>query len=196
MNTGRPNAGYEVVLSSATNRERILLAGFPVAEIPIIRRTLDESGGYHIDMIVCDPQTLSRPLKQVFEDTPPIEWLKPIPLAWIDGQGWGQTRVILFGRDISHVHQLDIVQVLHDIGISRLYSGSVEFFLDEEVSVAEALAQAVQSSPADKDPYSKTDFVDDSEGEDENDFMKETENLETVEYRVIDEIFSSCQEHE
>ena len=186
-----------VVMSSTDSQERILVAGFPVAEIPIIRRTLDDSGGYHIDMIVCSPETLLRPLKQVFDRTPPIEWLKPIPEEWIDGQGWGQMRVILFSKDIPHVHQLDIIQILHDIGMPRLYSGSAAILTNdaEDISVADALALAVQYSPTDDDLFDDEDFSSD-ESEDEDDFMQESVNLQDMEYKVIDEIFSSCQELE
>lgn len=186
-----------VMMSSTDSQERILLAGFPVAEIPIIRRTLDDSGGYHIDMIVCNPETLHRPLKQVFDRTAPIEWLKPIPEEWVDGQGWGQMRVILFSKDIPHVHQLDIIQILHDIGIPRLYSGSAAIFTNnaEDISVADALALAVQYSPTDDDLFDEEDFL--CEGsEDEDDFMQESVNLQDMEYKVIDEIFSSSQELE
>lgn len=188
--------GRDVVLSSRDGHERILLAGFPVAEIPVIRRTLDDSGGYHIDMIVSSPGIMHSPLQRVFEETPPIEWLKPIPGDWIDGQGWGQMRVILFGPGVPHVHQLDVIQILHDIGISRLYSGSADILMDdnEVISVADALAQAVQCSQQDDELYSKEDFIVDEE--DDDDYMQESVTLEDLEYEAIDEIFSSHQEKE
>jgi len=177
-------------------QERILVAGFPVAEIPVIRRTLDESGGYDIDMIVCSPHILQMPLQSVFEETPAIEWLKPMPVDWIDGQGWGQMRVILFSRGVPQIHQLEMVQILHDIGMSRLYSGSAEILMNdnEEISVVDALSQAVQYKPPEDVLYREEDFEDHEEDEDE--FMQESVNLEDLEYRVIDEIFSSHQENE
>lgn len=191
---GVPAFGRDVLLSSVDAQERILLAGFPVAEIPVIRRTLDDSGGYHIDMIVCRPDIMHSPLRRVFEEIPQIEWLKPIPVDWIDGQGWGQMRVILFGPGIPHVHQLEVIQILQDIGIPRLCSGLSDILMDdnEEISVADALVQAVQFSQSDDDLYNKEDFID--EDEDDDDYMQNSVNLEDLEYQVIDEIFSSHQD--
>lgn len=80
----------------------MVLAGFLVAEMPIIRMALDEAGGNAIEMIVCSSDLLYTPVQKVFQEESEPDWSSPIPPDWIDGGGWGQERVLLF-QNIPYV---------------------------------------------------------------------------------------------
>lgn len=201
----------------------MVLAGFLVAEMPIIRMALDEAGGNAIEMIVCSSDLLYTPVQQVFQEGSEPDWSSPIPPDWIDGGGWGQERVLLF-QNIPYVllcflftcpvqaynsgwttivcrqlNQLEIVQVLYDVGIPPIiHSMSLDMVDDTSQILGHVLGQAVQLRRDfnDEEPY--IDFEEDEEdeeSEDEDAYMVTDDHsapdLQPLDFGVIDDIWEN-----
>ncbi|KAI8110335.1 hypothetical protein M9435_002011 [Picochlorum sp. BPE23] len=154
----------------------MVLAGFLVAEMPIIRMALDE----------------------VFQEGSEPDWASPIPPDWIDGGGWGQERVLLF-QNIPQLNQLEIVQVLYDVGIPPIiHSMSLDMVDDTSQILGHVLGQAVQLRRDfnDEEPY--IDFEEDEEdeeSEDEDAYMVTDDHsapdLQPLDFGVIDDIWEN-----
>ena len=165
----------------------IILGGFLVAEMPIIRQTLDEAGAYDIQMIVSHPDLLDVSVGNVLRYEQEPEWLHPVPDVWVDGGGWGKRRVLLC-HNVPRVNQLEIVQILYDIGIPPRIDvmpldGSVMF--DDSMKLGDVFAMAVDMCRQSADDVELV-FDDDDYYYDDDDDVVEEENNDD------DDILSPC----
>lgn len=76
-------------------RPTIVLAGFLVEELGIIRINLDACGGQDVVMVPTYPDLLYKPIEHVLVADEP-SWDQPMPPQWVDGGGWSPKRTVLF----------------------------------------------------------------------------------------------------
>ncbi len=203
-------------------RMGMVLAGFLVAEMPIIRMALDEAGGNAIEMLVCSSDLLYKPVQQVFEKESEPDWSSPIPPEWVDGGGWGRERVVLFqnipyvldhacSRDqyarlielyctlCRQLNQLEIVQVLYDVGIPPIiHSMSLDMVDDTSQILGEVLGKAVQvwrrDVGDDEEPYMDFGEEDEASEDEEDAYMVSddcTPDMQPLDFGVIDDIWEN-----
>ena len=169
----------------------IILGGFLVAEMPIIRQTLDEAGAYDIQMIVSHPDLLDVSVGNVLRYEQEPEWLHPVPDVWVDGGGWGKRRVLLC-HNVPRVNQLEIVQILYDIGIPpRIDAMSLDgsMIFDDSMKLGDVFAMAVDMCRQSADDVELVfDDDDDYYYDDDDDIMVEEGNNANDD----DDILSPC----
>ena len=90
-----PPPTAEEVKALLLSRPAIVLAGFPLEELPLVRTNLDAAGGQEVALIPCVPELLWQPAEYALRCSEPA-WDQPVPSQWVDGGGWGQRRVVMF----------------------------------------------------------------------------------------------------
>jgi hypothetical protein len=171
----------------------IILGGFLVAEMPIIRQTLDEAGAYGLQMIVSHPDLLDVSVGDVLRNEREPEWLHPVPDVWVDGGGWGKRRVLLF-HDVPRVNQLEIVQILYDIGIPPridLMSLDGSVICDEAMKLGDVFGMAMDMGRQSVDDIEFDDYYLDDD-DDDDDMIEEDINYYTNDDDDDDEVLSPC----
>lgn len=137
-----PSSPLELELLS--EKPAIIVAGFLIEELPVLRQLLDSVEGHEICMIPTTPDLLMKPVGHVILGSQEPAWNMPMPSTWIHGGGWGQKRVILF-HDLCQADQSAILQIIEDNGVKNIspYSLHKSFYL---MKLGEVLALAVEAN--------------------------------------------------
>eukprot|EP00884_Botryococcus_braunii_P004215 jgi/Botrbrau1/13795/Bobra.0056s0045.2 len=129
--------------------QAVVLAGFRVEELAMVRVILDTAGGYDIKVIPCTEELLHTSVEKVLR-LPEPQWELPRPESWTRGGAWGSNRAILFAG-MKLTAQAALVELLESSGLPPVCV-AVAFENEKHYKVGEILAEAVKEQRGRKNP--------------------------------------------